>query len=1278
MRVVFRSVKNINLPTSSVIIITVSIIATEKKKFRASLAGLSKASSFPERVCAARTISSPRNRARRSRSGASHAARREWIRAGAEYYELTPMPPPRGRLVPNMKPLFWLMLLLPLSCSHVFVDARDFSGNRGHRYTIDELLNTRFPNRISGDWDLDICKAGGFLGDIALPNIKYETEWREQELNKSFYDEFEKYRDEVLKEGLQVEEEGLTEILQFKSENDSSMKKAKETKKQSNPEPIAIERDQYKFDTVATRKEDKIPEVKDYGYVFSLDENPPGKSPNKNSDYPQFPERKASHKRIPYPGTTTIDNKSKKTKTAATKVSDVTTLASADFSEKIYYSENYSTLTPQIRKRRHHRRKTASKREHEQRDQNGNRQPHQKGKNKAISSGKAKDKSSHSEDNKGGKNKNNKDEYQRQQWLELSGSASLVRLSHFLDFYDRYGSTLAREPGTMTQRTRRRRAATARKERVWDHGVIPYEIDGNFSGAHKALFKQAMRHWENFTCVKFVERVPREHPNYIVFTERPCGCCSFVGKRGNGPQAISIGKNCDKFGIVVHELGHVVGFWHEHTRPDRDRHVQIIRDNIMTGQEYNFNKLTEDEVNSLGLSYDYDSIMHYAKNTFSKGTYLDTILPMEIHGKKRPEIGQRVRLSEGDIAQTNLLYRCHKCGRTFQENSGSFGSPSHPNSSPSSDTERCEWRITANHGERILLNITYLDIYKSDFCRSDYLEIRDGYWHKSHVLGRFCGNGQMPAPVMSMGSRMLVTYVASARQSGHGGFTASYEAVCGGDVKVDGLGHLESPNYPEEYQSSKECVWRLTAPQDYQVALKFQSFEIESHDNCVYDYVEVRDGHSADSALIGVYCGYKLPTDVRSSGNKLLVKFVSDSTVQKAGFSATFMKEFDECALTDHGCEHECINTLGGYACACKVNYELHSDGKHCEDACGGTFESNNGTITSPSFPETYPNNKHCVWEIIAPVQYRITLNFTHFDLEGNNVYEQPCEYDWVEVASKLSDDVHKKHGIFCGSRPPPLITSEGNSLKVVFSSDNNIKKNDFSSNKGVTRPTGRTKLSKNKYYIHIFKVFDMEPHQKCAYDHIAIYDGESPESQPLGRFCGNKEPHPILATGNQLFMVFKSDATVQKQGFYAQHMTACGGHLTATDRVRYFYSHARYGSQDYDHRMDCDWTIEAPPGKNVHLNFLSFNLEDETDCSYDWVEVHSGLDTSSPSYGRLCGSSNTTDIISINEALLVRFRTDDTIAKSGFAATYYAYNRPESEELIGGEDEDELDSSRI
>lgn len=72
-------------------------------------------------------------------------------------------------------------------------------------------------------------------------------------------------------------------------------------------------------------------------------------------------------------------------------------------------------------------------------------------------------------------------------------------------------------------KNRVRRAATAKKELIWDYGVIPYEIDGNFTGIHKTLFKQAMRHWENYTCIKFVERHPPVHPNYIVFTELACG-----------------------------------------------------------------------------------------------------------------------------------------------------------------------------------------------------------------------------------------------------------------------------------------------------------------------------------------------------------------------------------------------------------------------------------------------------------------------------------------------------------------------------------------------------------------------------------------------------------------------------------------------------------------------------------------------------------------------------------------------------------------------------------
>lgn len=79
----------------------------------------------------------------------------------------------------------------------------------------------------------------------------------------------------------------------------------------------------------------------------------------------------------------------------------------------------------------------------------------------------------------------------------------------------------------------------------------------------------------------------------------------------------------------------------------------------MTGQEYNFNTLTPAEVNSLTEAYDFYSIMHYARNTFARSANLDTIAPLTSAVLSAwPEIGQRVKLSPGDITQANKLYRC--------------------------------------------------------------------------------------------------------------------------------------------------------------------------------------------------------------------------------------------------------------------------------------------------------------------------------------------------------------------------------------------------------------------------------------------------------------------------------------------------------------------------------------------------------------------------------------------------------------------------------------------
>ncbi|CAO2585469.1 Tolloid-like protein 2 [Lemmus lemmus] len=828
-----------------------------------------------------------------------------------------------------------------------------------------------------------------------------------------------------------------------------------------------------------------------------------------------------------------------------------------------------------------------------------------------------------------------------------------------------------------------RRATTSRTERIWPGGVIPYVIGGNFTGSQRAIFKQAMRHWEKHTCVTFVERTDEE--SFIVFSYRTCGCCSYVGRRGGGPQAISIGKNCDKFGIVAHELGHVVGFWHEHTRPDRDQHVTIIRENIQPGQEYNFLKMEAGEVSSLGETYDFDSIMHYARNTFSSGL-------------------RKEQMTAGEGTAS--------CGETLQDTTGNFSAPGFPNGYPS--YSHCVWRISVTPGEKIILNFTSMDLFKSRLCWYDYVEVRDGYWRKAPLLGRFCGD-KVPEPLISSDSRLWVEFRSSSSILGKG-FFAVYEAMCGGDITKD-AGQIQSPNYPDDYRPSKECVWRITVADGFHVGLTFQSFEIERHDSCAYDYLEIRDGPTEESALIGHFCGYEKPEAVKSSANRLWVKFVSDGSINKAGFAANFFKEVDECSWPDHGgCQQHCVNTLGSYTCACDPGYELAADRKACEVACGGFITKLNGTITSPGWPKEYPTNKNCVWQVVAPTQYRISLQFEAFELEGNDI----CKYDFVEVRSGLSPDA-KLHGKFCGSETPEVITSQSNNMRVEFKSDNTVSKRGFrahffsdkdecakdnggcqqecvntfgsylcrcgigyrlhenghdckeagcaykiSSAEGtLMSPNWPDKYPSRKectwnisstagHRVKItFNEFEIEQHQECAYDHLELHDGTDSLAPILGRFCGSKKPDPVVATGSSLFLRFYSDASVQRKGFQAVHSTECGGRLKAEVQTKELYSHAQFGDNNYPSQAHCDWVIVAEDGYGVELVFRTFEVEEEADCGYDYMEAYDGYDSSAPRLGRFCGSGPLEEIYSAGDSLMIRFHTDDTINKKGFHARY-------------------------
>lgn len=72
----------------------------------------------------------------------------------------------------------------------------------------------------------------------------------------------------------------------------------------------------------------------------------------------------------------------------------------------------------------------------------------------------------------------------------------------------------------------------------------------------------------------------------FLFTYR---CYSEVGRIG-GPQVLSIDVHCFKYhttmfnGTILHEIMHTLGFWHEHTRPDRDQYIRVNFDNVQPGR----------------------------------------------------------------------------------------------------------------------------------------------------------------------------------------------------------------------------------------------------------------------------------------------------------------------------------------------------------------------------------------------------------------------------------------------------------------------------------------------------------------------------------------------------------------------------------------------------------------------------------------------------------------------------------------------------------------------
>ncbi|XP_064646659.1 uncharacterized protein LOC135499675 isoform X2 [Lineus longissimus] len=201
-------------------------------------------------------------------------------------------------------------------------------------------------------------------------------------------------------------------------------------------------------------------------------------------------------------------------------------------------------------------------------------------------------------------------------------------------------------------KSRDKRAARDGDSYRWPNGIVPFVFDAYVSAYEKDRINSALSVYGEKTCIKLTPRT--NEGDYLSIKTSDDGCWSYVGRKG-GKQDLNLNRNSclAKDGTIQHELLHSFGYWHEHTRPDRDSWVTINMDNVEPDYQNNFEKQPNSHIN--GFDYDYSSIMQYPKWAFAIDEAIDTIIP---NRKTTAVLGQRDKITDLDLAELNYLYGC--------------------------------------------------------------------------------------------------------------------------------------------------------------------------------------------------------------------------------------------------------------------------------------------------------------------------------------------------------------------------------------------------------------------------------------------------------------------------------------------------------------------------------------------------------------------------------------------------------------------------------------------
>lgn len=210
--------------------------------------------------------------------------------------------------------------------------------------------------------------------------------------------------------------------------------------------------------------------------------------------------------------------------------------------------------------------------------------------------------------------------------------------------------------------------AKAEKPSPWPNGVIPYDLS-KLNAEQAATAELAMRLWmDTGANLTFVPRTTETE--YVYFTGRTDAGnnTTFNGFRQGSRLEVNITAFWWRQGpwMPAHELGHALGFVHEHQRWDRDRYVTIHYEHIKPGREADYDWVPRSKWIVVTPNYDFRSIMHYrtcwasaCESECTDGVGSSPCAVIDPVGEEFDQvIGQWTdnKISQGDAEKARLVY----------------------------------------------------------------------------------------------------------------------------------------------------------------------------------------------------------------------------------------------------------------------------------------------------------------------------------------------------------------------------------------------------------------------------------------------------------------------------------------------------------------------------------------------------------------------------------------------------------------------------------------------